>query len=59
MKQTIKIKQIRSGLGRSKKQIATLKGLGLKINKTAEVIDTTENRGMIKKVGHLIEVLPS
>ncbi len=55
--QKIKIKQVRSGLGRSKKQLSTLKGLGLKIHKTVEVIDTSENRGMIKKVQHLIEVI--
>lgn len=54
---TIKIKQIRSGLGRGKKQLGTLKGLGLKLNKIVEIIDTPENRGMIRKVEHLIQII--
>jgi len=52
---TIKITQISSTIGRTKKQRATLKGLGLnKINKTRELEDTPAVRGMIEKVKHLI-----
>jgi large subunit ribosomal protein L30 len=55
---TIKVKQIASGAGKGRIQIATLKGLGLnKVNKEVEVIDTPSIRGMIKKVNHLIKVI--
>lgn len=55
---TITIKQIRSCIGRPKDQEATLKGLGLnKINRVSTIIDTPENRGMVNKVAHLIEIV--
>ncbi len=57
-KKTIRIKQIASGAGRLKKQIATLKGLGLnKINRVKELEDTLAIRGMINKVKHLVIVI--
>ena len=47
----------RSGIGRPKKQRATLQGLGLtKLQKTVVLKDTPEIRGMLSKVIHLIEV---
>lgn len=55
---TVKVKQIASGAGRLKKQIATLKGLGLnKINREVELEDTVSIRGMINKVKHLVKVI--
>ncbi|AIF81715.1 50S ribosomal protein L30 [endosymbiont of Acanthamoeba sp. UWC8] len=58
VKSTVKVKQIASGAGRLKKQIATLKGLGLnKINREVELEDTVAVRGMINKVKHLIKVI--
>lgn len=57
-KKTIRVKQIASGAGRLKKQIATLKGLGLnKVNREKELEDTLAIRGMINKVKHLVIVI--
>ena len=58
MNKTILIKQVGSPIRRPRDQKATLVGLGLnKMNKTRELIDTPEVRGMIRKVKHLVEVL--
>lgn len=55
----IKVKMVRSGIGRPKKQKQVLKGLGLtKMHRVRELNDTPAIRGMIKKVEHLVEVLP-
>ena len=55
---TIAIVQIGSAIGRPSEQRATLKGLGLnKIGRRARVKDTPANRGMIKKVAHLVRVV--
>ncbi|MFH1624884.1 MAG: 50S ribosomal protein L30 [Pseudomonadota bacterium] len=49
-----------SGIGRHRKQRLTLIGLGLtKLNKTVTLKDTPENRGMVRKVSHLVEVVES
>ena len=54
---TIKVTQIGSPIRRTKDQRATLVGLGLnKINRTRELQDTPEVRGMIAKVKHLVSV---
>ena len=54
---TIKIKQVRSGIGFSKHQKAVLKGLGFtKIQQTVERPDTLDIRGMVHKVRHLVTV---
>jgi len=51
----LKIKQIRSYIGRPEKQRLILKGLGLgKMNKTVVLQDTPEIRGMVKKLSHLV-----
>jgi len=51
----LKIKQIKSYIGRPEKQRLILKGLGLgKINKTVVLQDTPEIRGMVKKLSHLV-----
>ncbi|MBO5026200.1 MAG: 50S ribosomal protein L30 [Bacteroidaceae bacterium] len=55
---TIKIKQIRSRVGRPVDQKRTLDSLGLKkMNKVVEHEDTPSLRGMIRKVHHLVEVV--
>lgn len=54
---TIKIKQVKSSSGRSKDQLATIKGLGLKMNKEVVREDTLAVRGMVNKVKHLLEIL--
>ena len=57
-KNTIKVKQIASGCGHLKSQIATLKGLGLgKVNREKVLLDTPEIRGMINKVSHLVQII--
>lgn len=51
----LKVTQIRSSIG--KKKIATFKGLGLKgINKTVEIKDNIENRGMLHKLKKFVQV---
>jgi large subunit ribosomal protein L30 len=58
MSAKIKIKQISSPIKREASQRKTLIGLGLnKLNRVAELQDTPEIRGMIKKVAHMIEVI--
>ena len=55
---TIKVKQIGSPIRRTKDQRATLVGLGLnKMHKVAELQDTPEVRGMIRKVQHMVQVV--
>jgi large subunit ribosomal protein L30 len=54
---TITLVQTGSHIGRPSEQRATLKGLGLdKIGRKSTVKDTPANRGMIKKVAHLVRV---
>ena len=54
----IKIKQIRSRIGRPKDQKRTLDALGLnKINKVVEHNATPQIMGMVNKVNHLINIL--
>jgi large subunit ribosomal protein L30 len=55
MAETIKVKLVRSMIGRPVKQRKVLRGMGLtRLNKTVELKDTPEIRGMIKKVTHLV-----
>jgi large subunit ribosomal protein L30 len=53
----LKVKLVKSTIGRKEDQIATVKALGLKkINSEVEHNDTPQIRGMIQKVIHLVEV---
>lgn len=53
----LKIKLVKSIIGRKDDQIATVKALGLKkMNSTVEHEDTPVIRGMVQKVIHLVEV---
>ena len=55
---SIKVQQIKSKIGAPKDQKATLVALGLrKISQVVEVEDTPSNRGMIRKVHHLVTVV--
>lgn len=55
---TIKVQQIKSKIGAPKDQKATLVALGLrKISQVVDVEDTPSNRGMIRKVHHLVTVV--
>lgn len=54
----IKIKQLKSRIGRPNVQKKTLDALGLnKINKTVEHNATPQILGMIRKVKHLIKII--
>ena len=56
-KTKLKVTQIASPIGRKRDQRATLIGLGLnKMNRSRELSDTPEVRGMIAKVRHLIRI---
>lgn len=53
----IKVKQIRSTIGRPSDQKKTIAALGLKkMNQVVEHEDTPQIKGMISKVAHLVEV---
>ena len=57
VKGTVKVTQVRSGLGRKLDQRQTLTGLGLgKLRRTRELEDTPAIRGMIARVKHLVVV---
>jgi large subunit ribosomal protein L30 len=57
-RKTIKVKQVRSGIGCPREMRETLKALGLgKMHRVAERPDTPEVRGMIKKIPHLVQVV--
>ena len=54
---TIKITQTGSPIRRQPDQRKTLIGLGLnKMNRTVELQDTPEVRGMIRRVQHMVSV---
>ena len=56
-KNTIRVTQTGSPIGRPNDQRATLIGLGLnKMNRTRELEDTPAVRGMVNKVKHLVRV---
>ncbi len=53
----VKITQIKSGIGRPKRQKATLEALGFKrLNQTLEVELSPAVEGMIQSVKHLLRV---
>jgi large subunit ribosomal protein L30 len=53
----LKVTQRKSRNGSDKRQIATLRSLGLRrIGQTVEVSDSPQVRGMLHKVRHLVEV---
>ncbi|HPE33937.1 MAG TPA: 50S ribosomal protein L30 [Bacteroidales bacterium] len=53
----IKVKLVKSGIGRPQKQKLTLQALGLtKLNKVVEHEATPQIMGMVEKVKHLLVV---
>jgi large subunit ribosomal protein L30 len=53
----LKITQVRSQIGQSKKHRGTLRALGLgKIGRTAEHRESPETLGMLRKVRHLVRI---
>ncbi len=54
---TLRIKWVKSAIGYSKDQKATIRALGLhKLQQTVEHEDNPVMRGMIRKVNHLVKV---
>ena len=54
---TLRIKQVRSLIGRPQDQRDTVRSLGLRrINDVSEFADSPSVRGMIQKVRHLVTV---
>lgn len=57
MAKILKIKKVKSEIGRPEAQRKILRGMGLtKLNKTVTLVDTPQTRGMINKVNHLVSV---
>ncbi len=53
----LKVTLVRSIIGSNQKQIATVKGLGLRrLHQSRVLSNTPAIRGMIKKVIHLVQV---
>ncbi len=53
----IKVRLVRSMIGRPEKHRAVLRGMGLtKMQQTVQLADTLETRGMIKKVSYMVRV---
>ena len=56
-KKTIRVRQVKSGIGYAGDQKATLRGLGFRrLNQVVELEDTPAVRGMINKVSHLVHI---
>ncbi len=59
-KGSIRIKYVRSSIGRTQHQKNIVRGLGLKrLNQVVERPDTPEIRGMVLKIPHLVEIVES
>ena len=57
IKTTLRIKWVKSSIGYSQRQKATIKSLGFKrLGDTVEWKDDPVTRGMVHKVRHLVEV---
>jgi large subunit ribosomal protein L30 len=55
---TLRIRQIRSGIGCPVEMRETLKALGLgKMHRVTERVDSKEVRGMIAKIPHLVKIV--
>ncbi|HSR53835.1 MAG TPA: 50S ribosomal protein L30 [Acidobacteriota bacterium] len=56
--ETLKIKYVKSAIGRPQKQKDTVRGLGFrKLYQVVERPDTPEIRGMVAKVPHLVQIV--
>ena len=57
-KKMIKIKLIKSPIGRNSNHKLCVKGLGFKkLNQIVEIQNTQSNKGMINKISDMIEVI--
>ena len=54
----VQVKLVHSPIGKTQKQHATVRGLGLrKCNNTRWLKDSPEVRGMVNKISHLVEIV--
>jgi large subunit ribosomal protein L30 len=54
---SVKITQVRSGVGQTRQHNGTLRALGLgKIGRSAQHTESPELAGMLRKVAHLVKV---
>jgi len=54
---TLKVTQVRSGIGQSDRHLGTLRALGLgKIGREAEHKDSPQLQGMLRQVRHLVRI---
>lgn len=54
---TLRVRQVKSGIGFTQRQRQTLRGLGLKrMRQVVELEDTPAVRGMITSIAHLVRV---
>ena len=54
---SLKITQIRSGIGQSDRHVGTLRALGLgKIGRSREHEDSPQIQGMLRQVRHLVRI---
>ena len=57
-RKTVRIRQVRSGIGFDKTQKATLRALGLeKLGRVVERPDNAAIRGMVAKIPHLVVIV--
>ena len=57
-KKTLRIKQVRSAIGRPPNQHEVLRGLGLRrLSQVVERQDTPAVRGMVAKIPHLVQLV--
>ncbi len=57
-KKTIRVRQIKSGIGYNKKQKACLRGLGMRrMHQEVELEDTPSIRGMVNTIPHLVQIV--
>jgi len=53
----LKVTLVKSMIGKPQKQKIILRSMGLtRMNRTVELKDTPSNRGMIRKVSHLVKM---
>jgi large subunit ribosomal protein L30 len=57
MSAKLQVTLVKSTIGKPKKHRDIVAGLGLKkLNKTIEIADTPETRGMIAKISHMLTI---
>jgi large subunit ribosomal protein L30 len=60
MEKTIRVKWIKSAIGKPSYQLKTVRGLGFRrLQQTLTLPDQPQIRGMVKRIGHLLEVIES